>query len=268
MFFPFPSGLSNVTLHDKSSILHYQSNGKISHSLADVLLSFCSGQPTATLLFAQRGSAHLAVFLRDSRLVMELKTGHGNGTVVLTVQNERAVSNGVWHTAKISMESKSSRWIMDVDGDQRERSISGGNLDFLKEEGTDIFLGGKNRESEGKFSGCLGSVEIGGLLLPFLQDTELNLPRPQKEQFVKVNSDDVQRPCSLCQLRPCHNNGSCVTVPKGFKCECRPGYRGELCDEEVDTCVNNNCSRGSTCLRGFETYTCLCPRNITGQYCE
>ncbi|AWP04407.1 putative protein crumbs -like 1-like [Scophthalmus maximus] len=304
--------LSNVTFRVDSSILHFRSNGKMRRSLTNVFLSFRTRQSTATLLHAQKGSDYLTVSLQDSHLVMEIQAGDDKDSPKVTVQSQAAVSGGGWHIVELSMESKTlhtSRWIMDVDGSQRDMSeTAAGNLDFLR-EGADIFLGGPSLGAGVTLSGCLGSVEIGGLLLPFHLDTELNLPRPQEEQFVRVDGNAApQNGCwgaSVCAPNPCQNQGvcedlfdlhqctcpsewtgplcqdsadtcvsspclygNCTNSPGGFKCECELGFTGEQCEVEVDMCDNSNCSNGATCLKGFQSYACLCPQNLTGQYCK
>ncbi|XP_040911601.1 protein crumbs homolog 1-like [Toxotes jaculatrix] len=306
--------LSNVTFRAESSILHYRSNGKIRRRLTSVSLSFRTRQSTTTLLHGQKDSDYLTVSLQDSHLVMEIQVGDDKDFPKVTVQSQCPVSDGEWHTVELIMERKTlltSRWIMAVDGSQKEISISktaAGDLDFLR-EGADIFLGGLSMVAGVKMSGCLGSVEIGGLLLPFHLDTELNLPRPQEEQFMRTNGNDaLQYGCwgsSVCEPNPCQNQGvcqdlfdlhhctclsgwtgplcqdptdacvsspciygNCINLLWGFKCECELGYSGEQCEVEIDMCENSNCSNGATCLKGFQSYSCLCPQNLTGQYCD
>ncbi|XP_060941021.1 protein crumbs homolog 1-like [Limanda limanda] len=300
--------LANVTFRADSTVLQFQSNGKIRRSLTSVFLSLRTRQSAATILRAQRGSDHLIVSLQDSHLVMEIKAGDDQ----VTVQSQGAISDGAWRTVELSKTLPTSRWIMEVDGSQKQPSMSqtaAGNLDFLR-EGADIFLGGLVGLDAGvNFSGCVGSVEIGGLLLPFYLDTALNLPRPQEEQFVRVKVNaDPQLGCwgaSVCASSPCQNQGVCEDVfdlhhctcpsewtgplceqstdncisgpcihghctnsPGGFECVCELGYSGEQCEFEVDMCENNNCSKGATCLKGFQSYACLCPQNRTGLYCD
>ncbi|XP_044075959.1 protein crumbs homolog 1-like [Siniperca chuatsi] len=306
--------LSNVTFQVESSILHYRSNEKIKRSLSSVSLSLRTRQSAATLLHAQKDSDYLTVSLLDSHLVMELQAGAGKDSRKLAVQSQGPISDGEWHTVEFSMENQTlptSRWIMAVDGGKEELSMSKtavGHLDFLR-EGTDIFLGGLSLDAGVKLSGCLGPVEIGGLPLPFHLDTELNLPRPQEEQFVRINSNAAPRygcwGASVCAPNPCKNEGvcedlfdlhhctcpsewtgplcqdptdtcipspciygNCTNLPGGFKCVCELGYSGEQCEVEVDMCENSNCGNGATCLKGFQSYACLCPQNVTGQYCD
>lgn len=303
-----------MTFRVESSILHYRSNGKIKRSLSSVSLSFRTRQSAATLLYAQKDSDFLTIFLLDSHLVMELQAGADEDSRKVTVQSQGPISDGEWHTVELSMENQTlltSRWIMAVDGSKEELSMSKtapGDLDFLR-EGADIFLGGLSLDAGVSLSGCLGPVEIGGLPLPFHLDTELNLPRPQEEQFVRINSNAAPRygcwGASVCAPNPCKNEGACedlfdqhhCTCPsewtgplcqdpadtcisspciygnctnllEGFKCVCELGYSGEQCEVEVDMCENSNCGDGATCLKGFQSYACLCPQNLTGQYCE
>lgn len=310
-----PSGLSNVTFGTGSNLLHYRSSGRIKHRLSSVSLSLRTRQSTATLLHTRKDSERLFISLRDSHLVVELQTGADLGIRSLTLQSQAPVSDGEWHRVDVSMESQTlpaSRWTMVLDGDKEvvsKSTASAGDLDFLK-EGADILLGGP--DAGATFSGCLGPVEIGGLLLPFHHDAELNFPRPQQELFSRVSSGPALRygcwGANVCTPEPCQNGGLCEdlfdlarcactaewTGPTcqeptdacfsgpcafgncssgrdlllGFRCECEPGYGGKQCEVEVDACEGNKCVHGATCLKGLQGYSCLCPQNLTGQYCE
>lgn len=301
-----------MTFGTNSNVLHYRSNGKIRRSLTSISLSFRTRQSAATLLHGQKHPDCLTLFIQDSHLVLELQAGADNDSSKVTVQSRGSVSDGEWHSVELSMDNQtlpSSRWIMALDG-SKELSMSetaGRDLDFLK-EGADISLGGQSLDTEVKLSGCLGSVEIGGLLLPFHLDLELKVQRPQEEQFVGTKSNtNLQYGCwgaNVCVPNPCENEGvcedlfdlhhctclpewtgemcqdptdacvfspcifgNCTNLPGGFRCVCEPGYSGEQCELDFDTCQNSNCSAGATCLKGFLSYTCLCPQNMTGLYC-
>lgn len=312
MLFRFSAtGLSNVTFRPGSGILHYRSNGKITRSLTSVSLSFRSRQSAATLLHAHKDSKFLTLSLLNSRLVMELQVG--DDKYKMSIQSRSQVSDGEWHRVELSMETRASTssWIVAVDGGKEGISLTKTavrDLEFLSKE-AEIFLGGLNQDTGVDLSGCLGPVEIGGLLLPFHLDTELNLPRPQEEQFVRINNDVsphygcwgagvcTPNPCmneGVCEdlfdlhrcacssewtgpscrdlINPCTSGpcvyGNCINLTGEYKCVCEQGYGGEQCEVEVNMCDKNNCSHGATCLKGFHTYSCLCPQNLTGQYCE
>uniref|UniRef100_A0A673AIV2 Crumbs cell polarity complex component 1 n=1 Tax=Sphaeramia orbicularis TaxID=375764 RepID=A0A673AIV2_9TELE len=305
--------LSNVTFRAESRPLHYRSNGKIKRSLDSVSLSFRSRQSSATLLHAQKDSHFLTVSVQDSNLVLDLQVGVYRSAPHVTSLGP--VSDGEWHTVELNMEnhtSPNSPWILNLDGGRKEEllvtPIRAGGLDFLRDS-ADVFLGGMNLDSGAGLSGCLGPVNMGGILLPFHLDSELNLPRPQEEQFVRVNVDAAPRygcwGSSVCAPNPCQNqgvcedlfdlhhctcppewtgtlcrdptdscvsspciHGNCINLSGRYKCACEPGFSGERCEAEVDMCENSNCSSGATCLKGFQSYSCLCPHNLTGPLCR
>ncbi|KAM7540909.1 hypothetical protein Aperf_G00000025061 [Anoplocephala perfoliata] len=84
---------------------------------------------------------------------------------------------------------------------------------------------------------------------------------------------------SVCQLRsPCIDS-QCVHAHKctqlatashgGIKheCLCLPGWTGELCDQNIDDCVDK-CLNGGTCHDLIGDYYCTCPEGFSGRNCE
>ncbi|KAM7401046.1 hypothetical protein PAMA_005309 [Pampus argenteus] len=271
---PFPQGfecLSNVTFRAESEVLLYRSNRKINRSLTGVSLSFRTRQFAATILHAQKGSTYLTVSLQDSHVVMEHQGNVDKDSLKLTVQSQGSVSDGEWHTVELSMENQTSIWIMAVDGDKEELSkINAGDLDFLR-EGADIFLGGMSLDTRVSLSGCLGPIKIGGLLLPFHLDTELNLPRPQEEQFVRINVNaSPQYGCwgaSVCAPNPCQNEGACEDLFDLHHCVCPSEWTGPLCQDLTDTCASSPCIYGN-CTNLSGGYKCVCQQGYSGEQCE
>lgn len=76
-----------------------------------------------------------------------------------------------------------------------------------------------------------------------------------------------QESTNRCISGPCVH-GNCTNLPGGFTCVCEPGHSGERCEVQVDVCEDSRCVNGATCLKGFQSYSCLCPQNLTGQYCR
>jgi len=53
-----------------------------------------------------------------------------------------------------------------------------------------------------------------------------------------------------------------------YSCECLPGFSGANCSVNVDDCVNHMCQNGGTCVDGVSGYSCLCPSDYSGKFCE
>ncbi|GMR43486.1 hypothetical protein PMAYCL1PPCAC_13681, partial [Pristionchus mayeri] len=70
----------------------------------------------------------------------------------------------------------------------------------------------------------------------------------------------------------CENWGTCVnanTTTTGFKCECYPGYVGELC-ETYSACSSLPCTgESSTCVDvSYGVYECTCGSGWQGEHCD
>ncbi|XP_069020772.1 protein crumbs homolog 1-like [Embiotoca jacksoni] len=267
--------LSNVTFRPESSVLHYHSNGKIKRHLTSVSLSFRTRQSTATLLYAQKDSDYLTICLLNSHLVMELQAGADKNSSKVSVQSQGPIREGEWHIVELSMETQTptSMWIVAVDGRKEERNMSKpaeGDLDFLR-EGADIFVGGLNLDAGVNLSGCLGPVEIGGLHLPIHLDTELNLPRPQEEQFSRINADAAPHygcwGANVCAPNPCQNEGECEDLFDAYQCSCSSEWTGPMCQDPKDTCSSSPCLHGN-CTNLPGGFTCVCELGYSGKQCE
>ncbi|XP_065210644.1 protein crumbs isoform X2 [Planococcus citri] len=77
-----------------------------------------------------------------------------------------------------------------------------------------------------------------------------------------------QNPISECQP-PCQHNGTCISTPEGYKCNCPPEYTGGFCEEDVDECKRkpSACVHGH-CLNSDGSYQCFCTPGYTGDHCE
>uniref|UniRef100_A0A8C4EGK4 Sushi, von Willebrand factor type A, EGF and pentraxin domain-containing protein 1 n=1 Tax=Dicentrarchus labrax TaxID=13489 RepID=A0A8C4EGK4_DICLA len=98
-----------------------------------------------------------------------------------------------------------------------------------------------------------------------------------------------------CDSAPCQNGGLCKDGMGDFQCQCKPGilicmnyslktiydvslsflrcqcvegYRGRLCEVDVDECDPNPCINGASCLDGLGSFTCRCLPGFNGTRCE
>lgn len=300
-------------------MLAYQGNGQISRNLTNVSLDLRTRKRNAAVLHAEAGSAFLTVSVQDGLLVVELQSSSSEeaaaeekGTSAISLSSRSSVSDGEWHSVQLFMATPwalTSRWTLVVDGRIEEAATSRsrlGNLDFLR-QGVNVYLGGLAPDAGWSLAGCLGTVELGGVALPYLNPSDVTLPRVQEEQFVLTSLQPAALGCfgtPVCEPNPCWHEGECQDHFNAFECSCADGWAGKRCDFFLDTCASNpcvhgNCSvsgvtysctcafgfagvncdqktdvcekhlcaNGGTCLQGPDRYACLCPDNYTGPLC-
>ena len=81
----------------------------------------------------------------------------------------------------------------------------------------------------------------------------------------KFNHPDIQE----CLKMPCMNEGRCIDLEDGFRCECPPAYTGEYCQSDANECERGNpCQHEGTCLTTHGSYRCRCKEGWKGHNCE
>ncbi|XP_017557924.1 protein crumbs homolog 1 [Pygocentrus nattereri] len=327
--------ISNATFQN-DTMLTYRGNGLISRHLTNISFSIRTRKRNAAILHAHSGSGFVNLMVQDSLLVFELfslpsfsssfsssSTTSSSSSIstsspstsfssTLSLRSARPIADGKWHSVQLFMVAPvvySSQWTMLVLDNGEEPIMSdseGSNLDFLR-EGVDINVGGLGTKPGWNLIGCLSSIEIGGIVLPYYGPANVRLPQTQKEQFQKTSTASVISECMggpVCEPNPCLNGGDCedlfdlfnCTCPSNwagqhcefstnacasnpchhgncttqglqYECTCEFGYTGTNCAVELDICAQHQCANGGTCLRGIGNYACLCAENYTGPYC-
>ncbi|XP_037535788.1 cadherin EGF LAG seven-pass G-type receptor 2 [Nematolebias whitei] len=224
-----------------------------------VELMFRTRQSSATLLHVSSSLQHnLTLQLRGGSVLMGLHRGEDS---TLSRVEEVLANDGDWHHLQLNISSQggaASRHkaalvldhglylaSMEVDGKLRDSKLK------------TVSVGGLARP-DGKiqhgFRGCIQGLRVGGAL--------------SLSQARKVN---VEKGCSVpdpCSSNPCPVNSYCSDDWDSFSCTCSSGYYGTNC---TDVCSLNPCEHASTCTRrpsAFHGYTCDCPGNYFGRYCE
>ncbi|XP_034062010.1 protein crumbs homolog 1 isoform X3 [Gymnodraco acuticeps] len=312
---------SNATFLNESTVLVYRGNGHISRNITNLSLNLRTRKRNTAILHAEMGSSFFTLSIQGGFIFMELQSSSGENrtegegeqaVTAVSLSSRTSVSDGEWHSINLLMAApwtQSSRWTLVLDEEIEEASTSrmqGGNLNFLR-QGVDIFLGGLAPDAGWSLAGCLGTVELGGIALPYFSSSDVNFPRLQEERFTRTSLLTPLHGCSgapVCEPNPCLNQGecqdlfnifncSCATGWAGrrcsfftdtcasspcihgncsvngltYNCSCESGYAGVDCEEEVDMCENHLCAHGGTCLQGVDRYACLCPENYTGSLC-
>ena len=73
----------------------------------------------------------------------------------------------------------------------------------------------------------------------------------------------------VCKSYPCQNHGVCHDLGGyNFKCKCKSGYTGSLCETMIDFCLSNPCLNGGRCVPHINGYNCLCQNNVIDKSCS
>ena len=71
-----------------------------------------------------------------------------------------------------------------------------------------------------------------------------------------------------CLNWPCANGGTCHDLVNDFQCDCAPGFIGKDCRLNVDECATQPCLNGGTCSDQVNDYECECSEGFYGKSCE
>ncbi|XP_068568087.1 cadherin EGF LAG seven-pass G-type receptor 2 isoform X3 [Cebidichthys violaceus] len=242
-----------------NSLLQWNNMAAASSVPWHVELMFRTRQAGATLLHISAGQQHnLTLQLRGGSVLMGLHRGEDS---TLSRVEEVLVNDGDWHhlqldisslggvsshhKAVLSLDQGLYLASMEVDGKLRDSKLK------------TVSVGGLARP-DGKiqhgFRGCIQGLRVGGAL-------SLSHAR-------KVN---VEPGCSVpdpCSSSPCPVSSYCSDDWDSYSCTCLAGYYGTNC---TDVCSLNPCEHESACSRKTSSprgYTCDCPSNYFGHYCE
>ncbi|XP_022665182.1 protein crumbs-like isoform X3 [Varroa destructor] len=172
---------------------------------------------------------------------------------------EQPVTDGQWHHFKLTSRAP-NKLEMDVDNMKTEIQLTlplsfGSTLEEIR-------LGER-------LKGALGEVRIGGILLPFFEDSQLS-NSTAKNKFIMVGSARPTIGLVLCWEGDCDNGGKCREPTLSFRCECKAGWQGTNCQENVDECthLSEPCLNGGSCRDTVGSYQCVCPEGFEGARCE
>ncbi|KAL3108455.1 hypothetical protein niasHT_015377 [Heterodera trifolii] len=71
-----------------------------------------------------------------------------------------------------------------------------------------------------------------------------------------------------CKSVKCQNRGQCVVANHKEICECRPGFTGLFCEQQIPLCDSKPCLNGGTCELHNGGFRCICAQNFTGSRCQ
>ncbi|KAF7236324.1 hypothetical protein EYD10_16957 [Varanus komodoensis] len=74
----------------------------------------------------------------------------------------------------------------------------------------------------------------------------------------------------FCPANPCANGGTCVITYPVIVCQCRPGFDGHTCQQDINECFADPkpCLNGGTCINNIGSFRCICPPSSAGLLCQ
>ncbi|TSK18054.1 Protein jagged-1a [Bagarius yarrelli] len=67
----------------------------------------------------------------------------------------------------------------------------------------------------------------------------------------------------------CGPHGQCRSLAGGhFSCDCKEGFTGTYCHENINDCESSPCRNGGTCIDKVNVYQCICAEGWEGPACE
>ncbi|XP_068170748.1 cadherin EGF LAG seven-pass G-type receptor 2 isoform X2 [Antennarius striatus] len=224
-----------------------------------VELMFRTRQASSTLLHISSGLQHnITLQLRGGSVLMGLHKGEDS---TLSRVEEALVNDGDWHHLQLDISSLGGvashhKAVLSLDQGLYLASMEV-DRKLRDSKFQTVSVGGLARP-DGKiqhgFRGCIQGLRVGGAL--------------SLSQARKVN---VEPGCSVpdpCSSSPCPVHSYCSDDWDSHSCTCLAGYYGTNC---TDVCSLNPCEHEATCTRKLSSsrgYTCDCPRNFFGHYCE
>ncbi|XP_070545876.1 mucin-like protein isoform X2 [Ptychodera flava] len=97
-------------------------------------------------------------------------------------------------------------------------------------------------------------------------ETEAN-DHGSTEEPVLVTTEVTTTLYDPCSSSPCQNGGLCDQTDGNFTCECRVGFEGEFCSDNIDDCVLSPCDNGGQCIDQVNGYLCVCMSGWNGINC-
>jgi len=67
---------------------------------------------------------------------------------------------------------------------------------------------------------------------------------------------------------PCLNEGLCTDLEGSFSCECPEGFAGDICETNIDDCLGGPCENGGSCVDGIASFSCECTPGWFGEICD
>ncbi|CAL4154580.1 unnamed protein product, partial [Meganyctiphanes norvegica] len=284
--------VANLTTNGVNSTTRYTSSFSIQPETINNITIEYRSQVGGVLLSANNGDAELRIGIIESGVVINQVNGTQERTAYF---NSNLTLNGDWHLLQLLIDESGIQVFLDsvpllgtdissivdlkylvLSGDNNNGEVSIGsaggfsslnlvNPGFLSSGNS--LTAGEAQSVPSVYRGCLGSIRIQNILLPYFSQLDL-INNTAANQFLRQDELFTELGCTVCYEHECQNDGYCANPADVYSCSCYEGFTGSRCEVNIDECIGNECQNGATCVDGINQYTCACLPGYEGTFCE
>ncbi|KAK0403298.1 hypothetical protein QR680_016845 [Steinernema hermaphroditum] len=225
------------------------------------------------LLRLQSSSETLSLSFADRNLVVV----YSNQSDTVQDEMNHLIIDGDWHTVTLAEDPDSQRLVVSIDEEEfRSTARSSFSLKHFVMDRNAVVSVGRTYNASG-FEGCLRDLQISQLPeFSFLSrakfgghlDATIHFAPEARENVVEAGCESTAQ-CG--RIDPCKNGASCRDLFNLRKCECLPGFEGDLCEVNVDECALlglDACGSHGVCIDSIGTHSCRCEKGFNGTRCD
>jgi Laminin G domain/EGF-like domain len=266
------TGAAKATFNGQTSSIQYSYIPAFGSSASNISVTFGlrTRAVNATLMSLTWSTLELFLAVELSNGVTVVRHNLSGTSSSREFSSQSLVNDGQWHNVSIDVTHVVMSASVDSSLHQNPSNVSVETVTRLLNSSFTVLVGrGVSGDdlvnSDSFFKGCLDSIRINYLLLPFAEQLS-NVTTDSR--FILNKADSIKIGChgdALCNQSVCMNNGTCVDTWNSFMCECVNGFNGTTCEQNIDDCTaGSKCYNGATCVDGIASYSCQCPPGYTG----
>jgi len=263
--------ITNATFNGLTSSVTYTPSISPTSSMTNSISASFRSQTGGTVLYLANTEHNQQVTLsiQQGRVEFLLPEAGNEGNFTFG----SGLDDGGWHTVEVRLNAGLIIGEIDGDGNEFEEYIEENSTltsmsEFVMAAQVEVGSGGTGDRAR-HFKGCMREVRVGGVLLPFFNDTELVNSTAAEKFSVSTREEVTKGECVLCFQKECQNEGVCEAPSDQFQCTCPAGFAGSVCETNLDECEAPEfpCLNG-VCVDGINNYTCACQTGWTGWLCN
>lgn len=76
-------------------------------------------------------------------------------------------------------------------------------------------------------------------------------------------TEHIEQSCSVCAT-----HGKCIFQNNSFSCDCEAGWKGDMCQFQKNSCIDEPCLNDAKCVDQYNSFRCECTDEWQGTLCQ